>query len=322
MTKLNRRHIMLALKLVVSVALVGYLLEQVGVEDALDQMLQLDPVWFLVSLGVASLQMVIGVLRWKVVLNALGSALPWMTALRFMYIGSFFNQALPSSVGGDAVRGFLAYKDGMSVRNAVNGVLIDRVVTVLALVALAAVMVPIGASKLEEADWIGPVVWFVTAAAVGGTALLMVLDRLPERFTHLRVVQGMTALAHDIRSVLLKFPDNFASLSVSVLGHVNLSAVVFVLAIGLGIELSIIDCLLLFPPVLLFQTIPISVAGWGLRESAMVALFSLIGISDDSILVLSILYGLIMILISLPGVVIWLMSGRVTMKDAEAFSDR
>ena len=322
MSHANRRYITLALKLVVSIALIGWLLHSVGAEDALGRMLELEPLWFAIAFGVGSLQMVIGALRWQVVLRGLGEPVRWQTVFRLTYIGSFFNQTLPSSVGGDAVRGYMAYKSGMAARPVITSILIDRVVTVLALVALAVVMIPFGAAELEGGEWVEGGLWLVFALAVGGTIVLMLMDRVPENIARLRIINGLTHLAADSRQVLLRFPYNVSSMAVSVLGHANLATVVYALALGLGIEITLMDCLLLFPPVLLIQTVPISVAGWGVREGAMVALFSLIGIAAESILALSILYGLILILINLPGVVLWVMSGRVNMKDAEAFAER
>ena len=50
-------------------------------------------------------------------------------------------------------------------------------------------------------------------------------------------------------------------------------------------------------------------AGWGIREGTLVALFSLIGADKATILAMSILYGLMQIIVSLPGFIIYL-SGR------------
>ena len=69
------------------------------------------------------------------------------------------------------------------------------------------------------------------------------------------------------------------------------------------------DCIVLFPPALLVTTLPISIAGWGVRELAMVAVFALVGVPADGASVLSILFGLLDALISLPGGVLWVLSG-------------
>lgn len=62
------------------------------------------------------------------------------------------------------------------------------------------------------------------------------------------------------------------------------------------------------PPVLLLSIIPVSLAGWGVREGAMVGIFLLVGAAKASILSVSILYGLLLIVASLPGLLLWLRS--------------
>ena len=59
------------------------------------------------------------------------------------------------------------------------------------------------------------------------------------------------------------------------------------------------------PPVILITTIPISIAGWGLRESAMVAIFGFISIVQEDAIALSLLFGLPCACVVYPGLVIW-----------------
>jgi len=273
------------------------------------------------ALGV--IQVGIGALRWRAVMIAIDESVSAAVAFRFAYIGGFFNQTLPSAVGGDAVRGYLAYKSGIKLGAAVNGVLLDRIATVLALVMLVAVMTPLAASGLEGAAWFARGVVVVLVLAVGGTIAIMLLDRLPERLSRFRLIAALSVLAVDARRVLLHPLHGALVLAFALLGHVNLSMLVYALARGLDVDLSPADCLLLFPPVLLVQTLPISLAGWGVREGAVVALFALAGVSGESALAISILYGIVLALTSLPGAVLWLSAGgRSTMKDAEAFAER
>ncbi len=75
---------------------------------------------------------------------------------------------------------------------------------------------------------------------------------------------------------------------------------------ALSVEVSILDCLVLIPPVILFMTLPISIAGWGVREGAMVGAFAFVGILEGDAFVVSVLFGLINIIFALPGGLLWL----------------
>ena len=85
--------------------------------------------------GNRSRHCVLHTLRWMAVINANGHRLTFKTALRFVLIGHFFNQALPSSVGGDAMRVWCAYRAGLVFSTAAKTVIIDRLFTLVSLLA-------------------------------------------------------------------------------------------------------------------------------------------------------------------------------------------
>src|SRR4029079_8594418 len=72
--------------------------------------------------------------------------------------------------------------------------------------------------------------------------------------------------------------------------------------------------LFLIPPVLLIATVPISIAGWGVRESSMVAAFAYAGLAESDGLTLSILFGAVSFLIGIIGGIVWICSGFWTAK--------
>jgi hypothetical protein len=60
--------------------------------------------------------------------------------------------------------------------------------------------------------------------------------------------------------------------------------------------------------VTLLTAAPISIAGWGVREGIMVVGLGYLGVIPEQALVLSILYGVLMLASSLPGLIIWYIS--------------
>jgi hypothetical protein len=67
--------------------------------------------------------------------------------------------------------------------------------------------------------------------------------------------------------------------------------------------------LFLLPPVLLIATVPISIAGWGVRESGMIAAFAYAGLAESDGLTLSILFGGVGFIIGIVGGIVWIASG-------------
>ncbi|CCQ72831.1 lysylphosphatidylglycerol synthase transmembrane domain-containing protein [Magnetospira sp. QH-2] len=304
----------LALKLGVSGGLIWFLLRNVDTQAVWTQVKTMG--WMapvIAILMIVILQMVIGGLRWWLVQRAIHAPLPLAKTTKLFLIGAFFNQVLPSAVGGDAVRIYKAFKSGLTFSQAFNGVMLERLATVFALVLLVAAIQPLLLSRIDapSVEWLFPL---MAVGGVFGIALLMSLDRLPKRLHDLRVVRGLAALARDARRLFLNPKEGLGSLVVAILGHVNVSLSVWVLANGMGLPVDPLDCILLFPPVLLVLTLPISIAGWGVREGAMVTAFGLVGVSNEGALALSLVFGGVGLVAALPGGLVWAL-GRDRMAD-------
>ncbi len=308
---MSKKWLALALKFLVSGFLIWFLMRNIDLGAAGERLADVSLGTLVAAGAVLLVQMVIGGFRWRAVSRAVRAPLEFAQALRLFYIGAFFNQTLPSSVGGDAVRIYMAYKTGLDLKGAVNGVMLERVAAVLALVILVDVTQPFFLSEVDEttAGWLLPAVVLVTFAAVAGLIFLMMLDRLPASLRHWRIVRGLAHLGGDTRRVFLNPSSAAIALFWGILTHVNVAFGVSILAAGLGLDITWLDCLVLMPPVLLVTTLPISIAGWGVREGAMVTAFALIGVPAEGALVLSVLLGLIVVVIALPGGLVWL-AGR------------
>ena len=70
------------------------------------------------------------------------------------------------------------------------------------------------------------------------------------------------------------------------------------------------DALLVLPPVLLIASVPLSIAGWGVRETAFVVAFSYVGLSETDGLVVSVLFGATFLVVGLIGGLTWLLSSE------------
>jgi hypothetical protein len=74
-------------------------------------------------------------------------------------------------------------------------------------------------------------------------------------------------------------------------------------------SIDFMQTLYLVLPVILIATIPISIAGWGVRESAMVLAFSYAGLMESDGLIVSILYGFATLGVGAIGGIVWVASG-------------
>ena len=304
-----KKHIFLALKVIVSVGLMGFLFSTVDVEETGNRLASTNPGLLVLAAVILLTQTVTNTLRWTSVLQAIGKPLPFLSAYRVTYIGLFFNQTLPSSVGGDAFRIYLAAKTGPRLGKAANSVLIERLMTVVVLVLLVASVQPLLFSRIPDtqAKWIFPL---LALGSIAGVFLLIALENLPEKLYQWRAVQALAMLGSDAKTVFSQLRHAGLCGIWSLYGHISLSVMAFVIALSLEIDITLIDCLVLIPPVILVMTIPISMAGWGIREGAMVNLLAMVGVAESDALALSIIFGLLTVLTALPGGLVWLLSGE------------
>jgi uncharacterized membrane protein YbhN (UPF0104 family) len=149
---------------------------------------------------------------------------------------------------------------------------------------------------------------------------LIFSDGLLAPYTRWFPVRALLHLATAVRRLFSNVGQTAIVCGMSVLAYLNMAMTVWFFAMGIGLNLSLLDCVVLFPIVVLVATLPISIGGWGVRESAAITVFALAGVSQPNALALSIIFGLAGIIVTLPGAVLWAREGlgRVDFADLTA----
>ncbi len=310
-------------KIVVSLALIWIVVRAFDMKGVFHYLLQVDPGTILLVLLCALCVVPLHTLRWMIAVEASGKQIPFGTAMQIVLIGHFFNQTLPSSVGGDAVRIWCASRAGLEVGEAVRTVVADRGISLVGLLLLVGAGLPWlfdlvtdPAARLAIAA--------VIAAGIGGFLVFIALPQLPPSLLKWRITRAFTELSALARRLALTPRYALPILGLSLIGFIIFVFIVFWLASALRLEARFTDCLLLVPPVLLISVIPVSIAGWGVREGAMVVAFGFVGAPPSAAFAVSVLFGLVIAAASLPGALLWLMSGysAKNLKEAARRSDR
>ena len=94
-------------------------------------------------------------------------------------------------------------------------------------------------------------------------------------------------------------------LVVSIVIHLLTAVAAWSAARSVGADLSLLNALFLVLPVVLISVIPISIAGWGVREGAMVAAFAYAGLPQSDGLLVSILFGVSYLILGALGGLVW-----------------
>ncbi|MDA9533247.1 lysylphosphatidylglycerol synthase transmembrane domain-containing protein [Bradyrhizobium sp. CCBAU 25338] len=302
-----KHAVLFSVKLLLSVAVLVYIARGLDLRQLRTHLVSVDPVLFVVALALIFFQTFVLNGRWELIMRALGVPLNWLAGWRILMISLWFNQVLPSSVGGDAVRMWLLRQRGVQWSEAVKGVAADRFTALIGLIVLMVAGLPLLLSRVSNPAAI-LAIGGLTLAGVAGTVVLLTLDRLPKRLIALPAIASFVRFGALVRFLLLQSERRGLLFGSALLIHLVTAAACYALARGVGAQLSILDAGILIPPVVLLTAVPISISGWGVREGAMVACLGLAGVPSEEALSVSLLLGAISVIVGLVGGVIWLAS--------------
>lgn len=289
-------------KALITLAIIWYLLQGMELGAIVHHALSIDTVYIVIASVLGLLISVVASVRWYYVLQATGHRLTWYRTLQLTMVGTFFNQILPSAMGGDLVRIPYAHQSGLPLGSAINSVILDRVVAMLALILLVLVSLPLALSVLNASH----ARWTLIAVAAGGltaTAVLLCFAQMPARFRH-SIFKPIITLSLSLREAVAGRPA-LAVLVSGIVVHLVRVVSVYVIAVGMHLDIVFSDCLILVPPALLITVLPISVGGWGVREGAFVIAFGFVGLPPEQAFALSVVFGITILIAALFGAPFW-----------------
>ncbi|MEO8083362.1 MAG: lysylphosphatidylglycerol synthase transmembrane domain-containing protein [Ardenticatenales bacterium] len=274
--------------------------------------------WLLVAAVVlyAGLGTVIRGLRWQALVRPLGHPISlWRSSELFM-VGTFFNQILPTGVGGDAVKAMLLARDGRANRlgaaRAVSTVLVDRGMGLLPLLAFGLIALPFTPGVTPA------VAVFLAVIGLGGVtglALLMRADLWWSRVERWPIAGWVLR-----RAAVARFVGSFAEYGVRALAASLGWGIVFtVLLVGtnaalghaVGIDsVSVATWATVVPLVALSAMLP-SIGGWGVREMGYWTILGALTppVAQDKAVAVSLLFQAVNMLVSIAGGLLYLFRG-------------
>jgi len=291
------------IKFSVSAALLFMIFNNVDLEQAYASasMLSLGTVLMALVLQIASNS--IASFRWFLIMQRLGSTKNFLFFLLSYFKGTFFNQGLPTSIGGDAIRILDCSRNSHSKLDGFYGVFIDRFVGLAGLLILNIVALLFNRNILPQN------IYFALLAILALLFFALITLLFVYRFRLFRTNKWFAYIGQLSERYYQVYasPSSLAvQIGLSVIIHLLAMTAFYVLGIGVGLDYPLSVYLVLVPPVVLLIILPISLAGWGIREGAMISIFLLVGADRSKVLTFSLLYGLLALTSSLPGLFVYL----------------
>ena len=309
----------MAVKIAVSIILLTILFSRIDTARLWQTARQASALWLIIALGIYFLNVLVSVWRWKVLLNAQQIDLPSRTLLGSFLVAQFFNNFLPSNIGGDVIRIRDTAKAAKSKTLATTIILIDRFIGLTSLVLVAAsgaTMVGGLAGHVPSPIW--PTwLWagFLAAMVVSAPAVLAPagVGRLLQPLTVLHP-EWVGDRIDNVTRALSRFRERPAAIFSCFGGAivVQASIVVFYVAVALALHVRVTswDLAVIVPLSLLVQMLPISVNGFGVREATFSLYFARIGLPLESGLLVSLVAAVVIMVFSVSGVAVWFARGH------------
>ena len=317
-----KTQLLLAAKVAVSLALLAYLFSTTDLAALKERVRTGDTFLLVLAMALYGLIIAISIWRWKLLLHTQGYRATMSHLSASYLVATFFNNFLPSNIGGDFIRVRDSSKLTGSTATSVAVVVIDRILGFGALYALAVSAFLAG----------GPSVRGLAGALPALTALGMVFGLLAYIFFRPGTARrAMTALGLShvpwarsqfevVQGAVHVYREEVGAVWAAFLGSVALQALVvyyyYNIARSLRIPLPLSACFLMVPLCSLVQALPISFNGWGVRESVFIVYFAQVGLPRESAMAFSLVGAGLMVLLSLSGAVVWTSRG-----DAAPFAE-
>lgn len=298
-------------RLALSVGLLYLALRGINFAAIWSRLSQINPLWVLLAIAVTIFQIFLGAPRWREISGLCHAPLSDLKAFRYNMIGSFFNQTLPSSIGGDAVRLWLVKGTGAGWRAATYSVLTDRAVGLIALALIIMASLPWSCGIISDAKGRLALV-FVDLVALAGGAGFLLLGHLNwawlKSWWLIKHVRACSVIAN--RAIFSrKIGPKIAVLSFAI--HVLAVVIAWCCVRAIEAPGDFGHLLMLTPPIMLITTmIPISIAGWGVREVTMMVAFGYAGLAQTDGTIVSILFGVVYFIVGALGGIVWIFSAE------------
>ena len=263
--------------------------------------------WIVLSIGLLWISNAMSGSRWGYIMQHAGFQKNYIAYIRLYFAGGLINQGLPTTLGGDSYRAISAFKSLQNKPNEVSlpmsflGVLLDRSLGFAGNCILGAIGLYMGGSVVGA--WVPNTGLILLLSMILGAFLIAVLLRLSffknlykkvmERLNMYQAIvptQAAWGLTNITWQLILATGIHFITL-----------AAYWACLKACHVEAPIEALLISIPAIGLLMLLPISVSGWGLRETSLASMLALWGLDPSLVVLSSLLYGISILITFLPG---------------------
>lgn len=250
------------------------------------------------------------IFRWHLVCQYLRIGTSLHQHVNIFLGANFAGLVLPSSMGGDFVRIASLVKHGIHTKQSLRSVFLDKLSGLYALIVIvcASNWYLVVVRGLSNAILVSGL--YISLAMLMASCVLVVVFGLKIRFYENKWVKVVIKIVSDFKATNLSLTLGSSLFIVSSTIQILASVAIYFVAVSLNAGVAFLDCILLTPMVFLATMIPLSIAGWGVREAAVVMLLGVVNTPVSDALLTSLVFGMLMTLIGIVSGYIWALDIR------------
>jgi len=270
---------------------------------------------FLLAVLVYMAGLLVGSVRLQFIAKVQAIALTFYQTVSLTYIGYFFNNFLPTSIGGDVIKGYYLSKKTVDKTGSYTSVFIDRAIGLVTMVFMAFVALFFVNGNIVGQS-VKNMVYAITAVSILGIVFLINKNfarKFAGLLTVVKPLENQLKKAYDaIHSYRHHTLLMFYTFMVSIIGQLLYFASIGILALSIGSHIPPIDILIRMPIVSIMSLLP-SINGLGVREGSTVFLFAPL-IGKENAFAVSVLVIVTLLINSVVGGLIYAISPQFKMK--------
>jgi uncharacterized protein (TIRG00374 family) len=260
------------------------------------------------------LSVTISAYKWQIMLRIHGVNFEFSRLHRYYFIAVFFNNFLPSSIGGDGYRIYKTYTNSRSSSSSVIAVVMERLTGIIALLAIGYFCAfAVYRTRGDEVSWTLMVFGTAGIAVALAIALLFVLFGGYQRLKRWQDKPRLLRILFEHGNDYLRQPrDSAYAMLISFYFHVHNSLTFYLLLrYGAGVDISFTELLVVLTLVTLIGVLPISINGLGVVDGAFVFLLGAYGVNGDLALSVMLISRILLVLLSVIGAALYVSERKV-----------
>jgi hypothetical protein len=311
LAKQKKQFILTAIKFCVSGTLIYWILQSTNLTEIFAVMGSANLLLILVAASLKFVGYYVSALRWRILLKAQGVKANISFLFESYLVSSFFNNLLPSIIGGDAVRAYDSWRVGTGKVGAVAVIFIDRFLGLVALMLFAVAAMFVSGQLTAHLPFLH--LWMLLGTIL--MILILWLVFMPSQGIWKKIETIRFPCSQLLHKFIKKMMDAFlafkgkkdtlsSAFGLSVLLQTNVVIHFYLIAMALDFPIPFHHFFLIIPLSIFIMMLPISINAIGIRENIFAFFFASYGVSKPEAVAFAwLVYSLVILQGLLGGIV-------------------